>query len=253
MMRPLRIALLVSGAFALLIGFGLMLAGSTLLSGYFTQRDDSGVVSSPQARYAVPSFAMTATQTGLRVQPGVLGWLPAHRIDAVRIDATRVDGGQLFLGVARRAEVERYLHGSAVARADFRRAPFALRYHPVAGDQRPRPPARQGVWAATSTGGGTQHLTWPLRDGDWTVVVMNADAAKGVDVHLSVGARSPAVRAIGVSLFAGGGLLGGVGALLVYAACRRARPGTDVALIQALARREALSRAERPSRFGAKS
>lgn len=252
-MRPLRIALLVSGAFGLLIGFGLMLAGSTLLSGYFTQRDDSGVVSSPDARYAVPSFAMTATQAGLRVQPGVLGWLPAHRIDAVRIDAARVDGGPVFLGVARRSDAERYLRGSAVAQVDFRSAPFALRYDPVAGDHRPRPPARQGIWAAMSTGEGAQHLTWPLRDGEWTVVVMNADAAKGVDVDLSVGARSPAVRAIGVSLFAGGGVLGGIGALLVYTSCRRVGPGVDAVMTAALTGRDALSRAERPSRFGAKS
>ena len=43
------------------------------------------------------------------------------------------------------------------------------------------------------SGAGAQELTWTPREGDWSVVVMNADATSGVDVAVKAGAELPAL------------------------------------------------------------
>jgi hypothetical protein len=63
------------------------------------------------------------------------------------------------------------------------------------------------MWAAQSTGTGTQTLTWQPISGRWTVVVMNADANPGLTVSADVGATAPGLGWIALGLLAGGGLL----------------------------------------------
>jgi hypothetical protein len=58
-------------------------------------------------------------------------------------------------------------------------------------------------WVAQSSGSGRQQITWPVENGDWTVVVMNADASPGVAVETTAGAEVPALRwLIGILLTA---------------------------------------------------
>ena len=42
-------------------------------------------------------------------------------------------------------------------------------------------PATQRFWDASVQGDGAQALAWDVEDGDWSVVVMNADGSPGVD------------------------------------------------------------------------
>ena len=49
-------------------------------------------------------------------------------------------------------------------------------------------------WVAQSSGSGRQQITWPVENGDWTVVVMNADASPDVAVEAAAGAEVPAMR-----------------------------------------------------------
>jgi hypothetical protein len=84
-------------------------------------------------------------------------------------------------------------------------------------------PAQQGFWTVQSSGTGTRTLVWPVEEGSWTVVVMNADGSRGVDVRADVGAKAPALEWISLGLLAGGlVLLGGAVALLVFAVRRPA-------------------------------
>jgi hypothetical protein len=50
-----------------------------------------------------------------------------------------------------------------------------------------RPQAGERIWAA-STQGARQTLTWDVDDGDWSIVVMNADGSPGVQADISAGA-----------------------------------------------------------------
>jgi hypothetical protein len=83
----------------------------------------------------------------------------------------------------------------------------------VDGTAAPRTaPATAGVWVAQSTGPGSRVLTWTATAGGWTIVIMNADASRGLTIRGDVGATVPALTGIATGLLIGGAVLlaGGV-------------------------------------------
>jgi hypothetical protein len=66
---------------------------------------------------------------------------------------------------------------------------------------------------------------WDVDDGDWSVVVMNADGSPGVSAEVSAGAKLPELGAIGWSTMGGGALLLVAGIVLMVAGARPRRPG----------------------------
>ena len=54
-----------------------------------------------------------------------------------------------------------------------------------------------------------------MRDGDWTVVVMNADASARVDIGADAGATVPDLTGFAAGLLVGGGVLLVGGVLLI--------------------------------------
>jgi hypothetical protein len=50
---------------------------------------------------------------------------------------------------------------------------------------------------ATATGERERTLTWDIEDGDWTVVLMNADGARGVAVRGDLSLSLPILGTIG--------------------------------------------------------
>ena len=57
------------------------------------------------------------------------------------------------------------------------------------------------------TGAGPQSLTWEAEDGDWSVVVMNADGSRGVQADINAGAKLPFLSEVGWSALGSGTLL----------------------------------------------
>ncbi len=57
--------------------------------------------------------------------------------------------------------------------------------------------------------------------GDWSIVVMNADASPGVDARLSLGAKVGFLFWLGIGLAIGGGILLAVGGAMIYFSLRR--------------------------------
>ena len=58
-------------------------------------------------------------------------------------------------------------------------------------------------------------MTWDVKHGDWSVVVMNADGSRGVDTGVSAGADFPILSALAWGSVGGGLVLLGVAALLI--------------------------------------
>jgi hypothetical protein len=133
-------------------------------------------------------------------------------------------GDQPFIGIGPARQVERYLSGAPIDEVtDFQVDPFKLERRPRAGTSRPAPPAQQDFWTARATGTGSTTLRWKAHDGDFRLVLMNADASRGVTLAADVGLTLDHVDRLAWGLIGGGALLliGGIAAITV---ALRSRP-----------------------------
>ena len=78
-----------------------------------------------------------------------------------------------------------------------------------------------------------QTVTWDVKHGDWSVVVMNADGSRGVDTGVSAGADFPILSALAWGGVGGGLVLLGVAALLIVAGTTAQRRAPAPALAPA--------------------
>jgi hypothetical protein len=127
-------------------------------------------------------------------------------------------GTDLFVGIGPAAEVERYLASVPVDEVtDFEIDPFKLERRARPGSKRPDRPGSQSFWVAKATGAEAATLRWKVQDGDYRLVVMNADAQRGVEVDGDVGLTLPHVSSVAWVLVGGGALLlvGGLVAVVI--------------------------------------
>jgi hypothetical protein len=140
-------------------------------------------------------------------------------IATLRLQASAVAADQdVFIGLAPRADVEAYL--ADVNHSELREvnsSPFRVDYLNVPGTTAPATPDDQAFWTESSSGPGTQEIIWKPAAGDWSVVVMNADASQGVAVNLAAGVHTDLLGPLAVALLVGGGILLLIGALLMVA------------------------------------
>ncbi|REF38104.1 hypothetical protein [Thermasporomyces composti] len=224
-MRLGRTVLVFLAAVVALSGFGAVVVGSVLLWSYGTQRDADGFLFGGVNQFSSAGYAVTSTSVDLHAKPGELVWLPGQDLTAVRIDVARTDDGPVFVGIAPRPDVDRYLRGVTHDRiTDVRLLPFEARYDQVLGGHQPESPTRVGIWIRSEAGRGTQQLTWQVQPGQWTVVVMNADGRPGVSADVAVGVKSPLVLPVAVAVASVGVIVLSLGVgLLLLATRRRAR------------------------------
>ena len=218
-MRPGKIAMLIAGSLLALVAVGFLAGGGTLTWIHATQRDSAGFYSTGTRPFASSSYAITSEH--IELLSGEPDWSPAAVIGTVRIRAERVDGGAVFVGLARQSDVERYLRGSAhdeITELSF--DPFRPQYQHERGEVRPPPPADQSFWAAYAVGVDRQTLTWEAADGEWAVVVMNADGSRMVDVDASGGIKTGLLLPIGLALAGVGLVLGVIAIVLIVFAVR---------------------------------
>jgi hypothetical protein len=191
-----RVVAMVFASIGGLIGLALLAGGVAALSAWTTERDDDGYFHTDRERITSAAYAVTTEDIDLGKDEVV--WAPEGVLGNVGI---RVEGDQpVFVGFARDADVERYIGGVAhdeLVDFDDDRA----RYESHQGRAPRTPPAEQTFWEAQSEGSGEQSLTWDADFGRWTVVVMNADAARGVDVGADVGVKLDWALWVGVGLF----------------------------------------------------
>ena len=215
-MKAGRIVMLVVGAVLALIGF-VVLAGSGLgIGAYATQRTD-GYFQTGTVRVASATYAITSDRVDLQSEPGDDDWLiDRGALGSVRLSiAPGRSGEPVFAGIGPTADVAAYLDGvSHDVIRDFELSPDRVLYRRVPGEATPTPPGDQSFWVAQVTAEQASQLTWKVESGDWTVVLMNADASRGVDLDARLGIKVdwllPALiglLALGLVLLAGGTLL----------------------------------------------
>jgi hypothetical protein len=220
-MRPGKIVLIVVGAVLALVGLGFVAGGGTLVWANATQRDASGYYNTPTDPLSTTTYALTGS-VDFGSNASQADWVPAHPAGTVRVRATSTAGKPVFIGIASQSAVDSWLRGVAhehVTSIEF--GPFSTETHQVAGIRPATAPSREGFWATSTSGSGTQTLTWPTQRGSWSVVVMNASATRGVAVDVSVGMNTGLLLPIGIGLGLFGLLILGGAAVMLYFGLRR--------------------------------
>ena len=151
-------------------------------------------------------------------------WLGDVRIRGESANPAR----PLFIGIARKEDVDRYLAGVAHAEVvNVNANPLGTSYRPRyrgrAGGQPATPPGRARFWVATVAGQGSRSLTWSVKQGRWAVVVMRPDASRGVSADLAAGAKLPALLWASISVLVLGLLTLAGAAALIYFGTREPR------------------------------
>ncbi|KAA0918918.1 DUF4389 domain-containing protein [Dietzia sp. ANT_WB102] len=228
--RPVNWVLLVVGVILTTLGLALTAGGAVLMAAQAAQSDGHYLTTAPQ-RFQSTGHAITTTSILIDAEQAGMPGLgdPA----SVQIRATSVVPGQpVFVGIADDSDVSAYLDG--VPHAVVRELPWTgndtFRWagapntdgnlREVPGTRTPAAPADQNFWATSATGEGEQTVTFDLQDGQWSLVVMNADASEPVWVDVDAGVRTELLGVANPGLLIAGivGLILGVPLLLLGAA-----------------------------------
>jgi hypothetical protein len=221
-MKVGRIVMIVIGSLLALIGFGLLAGGIAALVGYATERTD-GFFQTGEVRLASATYAITSDRVDLESEPGGSDWL----IDRGALGTVRlsIDPGRrdtpIFAGIGPTTEVTEYLEGvSHDVIRDFELSPDRVLYRRLPGEATPSPPADQPFWVAEVTTDQAGELTWEVESGDWSVVLMNVDASRGVDLDARLGIKVDWLLPVLIGLMIAGVILLAGGATLVIVGSR---------------------------------
>lgn len=223
-----RVAGFVIGAVLGIMALGLLAAGMVLTIAYAVATDEDGYFDATLERMSTATPAITTEEVDLRADPGPPDWLRELVDFSVRIEAIGAgESAEIFVGIGPEADVTAFLDG--VARDEIRdvRQGGDVRYRSIPGTNVAESPADQTFWVAATSGSGLQQLIWEVEEGNWVAVLMNADGSPGVIADVTVGARSPAVLPIGVTMLALGVLLLIVAVVIIVLAAV-SRPGERV-------------------------
>ena len=217
--RP-RVVSLVLGSILCVVALVFLTGAGLALWKDRIDRDDQGLVSFGTTDLRTEQYAIVGDLRG-----DGPSWLYGSTVlgDA-RVRATSHGDQPLFIGIARKADVMRYLRGTGYATI-YSFEVSADTTHP--GGAPSGPPSREAIWSASTQGTGQQTLVWTPRSGDWSVVLMNANAGANVDVRGDASAELPVLPWIAGGLLVIGGAAGFFGALALVRAIRR--PGANAA------------------------
>lgn len=212
------------GVMLLLTSFGLIFGGGFLIFGMDSISQPDGYFMSRSVQCGVSSYAIF--QPGIEIRmDGMPVWRPMMQdIVTIKITAKNNDPSkEVFIGIASTTDANSYL--STVEYSTLTQQPWVFdrwsqdklpTFSLHSGIAPSKSPVSMNIWVASINGQGTQSLTWIPQTGDYSVVIMNSDGSKNVDVSVQLGAKIPILRGIGVGLLVGGIIMGFLGALIVY-------------------------------------
>ena len=207
-----RVLELVFGSIGLLAAIAFIGGAVGLTWALETHRDASGYFTTHTHHYQTSSYALSTESLDVS---GITGTLEAG-LGTLRITATSADAAKpLFIGIARTQDVDGYLarveHDEL---GDIKFDPFKIDYRRLGAAAPTAQPATQRFWQTRAGGTGTQTISWPIKKGRWSAVVMNADGSKNVAVDAQLAGRIggawwfvAAFLALGVLSLAGGAAL----------------------------------------------
>jgi hypothetical protein len=217
-----RTIALVAGVLVTLTSMlGLLVAGGLAWLDQ-TQRDSAGFVTSDRVTLSTTGYALTSED--LTIDAG--GTSVPHRwFGDARVRVETVNGAPVFVGLASAADVRRYLAGVEYTTVKAV-GPNTTTYSDHAGTAPSTSPAELTIWRAQAAGLGEQTITWPITNGNWTLVVMAQDGSKNLRVRADVGATAPGLEWLWIAILSSSGLFLVLGTLaVVLAVARQPKPG----------------------------
>ncbi len=176
-----------------ILGFVVAIVAIPLLvvsAGMFSLTDGDSVT--------LPTISATTSGRAMTFGEVDLDWDGSVGIDDVEEISVAVDGGELFIGVARADDVDRFLATDL-------------------------PPRERGHLARLRASGSDPSIDIDTR-GPWTAVVMNADGSRGVDADVSVTLPATPIRIASSLIMGAGGMAAIAATLLFVVAFRRPAP-----------------------------
>lgn len=215
-----RIATIVVGGLLALLGAGVTVAGGGLLAVF----GNDGTVDSGRHSLSTSSAALVSEVADVDDTAGATDVLGKPRV-RLSVHATAPTKG-LFVGIGPAKQVDRYLASAPIDEvSDLQLDPFELTHNPRSGSKLPARPESQPFWVAQGTGTNAAKLRWKVRDGDYRLVLMNADGSRGVNAEGDVALTASHVPTIAWSMIGGGVLLLLAGAATI--GLRGRWPGTS--------------------------
>jgi hypothetical protein len=208
--RVTAVIMLVVGGLAIVSAIGLLAVFGT-----------SSRLTTGQQQLTSSASAIVTDITRIQNTRGVAG---VTEWPTLNLSVRGGDASGMFVGIGPADEVDRYLAGSAVDwTTDLNLAPFTLRVARQLGTAIPAPPAAQPFWVASASSRSDATLTWPVQDGNYRVVVMNADGAAGLRTAADLSLTLPRAFALSVGILTAGAAvaIGGVVVIIRTATNRR--------------------------------
>jgi hypothetical protein len=210
---------LLFGSLCLLLALAFLGSAVAGIYGLENNRDATGYFVTHTHHYQTPSYALTTESLNVGSVTGAF----ETSLFRLRITATSDHAGKpLFIGIARTRDVVRYL--ARVKHDELRDInfdPFKVDYRPLGAGAPTALPSAQSFWQKHASGTGTQTINWPVKSGQWSAVVMNADGSRNVAVDAQLAARLSAAWWFVVALLALGALALAGGILLVRSGLSR--------------------------------
>ena len=126
----------------------------------------------------------------------------------------------IFIGVGPADLVDQYLEGVGAERViDLELSRFVLNTVRQPGSLPAEAPAEQGFWLATAQTTALADLTWETQDGNYSVVIMNADGSARVSTKVGAGVGLPGSSVLWKLVIVGGAafVIAGIGVIALGA------------------------------------
>jgi hypothetical protein len=218
-----RIAAVAGGSLMAVIGLLLLLGGLALVAAHAFARDDDGYYTTDTERLETASYAIATEEIDLGTDVDAA---PDDLLGTVRVRSESVSASPTFVAIGPTSDVGAYLSGVGYAEVtDFADGDPVYEDHP--GDAPTGPPGDEDFWVAESEGPGERTVTWDVESGNWSIVVMNAGAERGVAVDADIGVKIGWLIWAGLGLTILGLVVGGGGLALILVFGRRATASQD--------------------------
>ena len=132
----------------------------------------------------------------------------------------------IFMGVADEADLNNYLNDvnyDEITSIDFG---WHLDFDEVTyinhtGNSMPSAPDSETIWTASVEGTATETLVWETEVGTYSIVMMNGDGLRGIDLDIVFKAKIPSIVGYAVGFLVAGIVLLIIGGLMVFLAVRK--------------------------------